>query len=106
MEKKRSSQVYIYGTGGGPVNFRRPLEEMDYQIILAEMKKAPTTPQTIQSKRAITITPATALAKTRLTHSELKTMLVELGELFGKCAESEHGIHLQRKLARAGRMGK
>jgi predicted RNA-binding protein len=85
VEKKHAPQVYIYGTGGGPVNFRKPLEESDYEIILTEMKKKPRLPVSEPTK-VPTIPPSQALK----THSELISMLVELGEMFGKCAEREY----------------
>jgi predicted RNA-binding protein len=91
VEKKYAPQVYVYGTGGGPVNFRKPLEESDYQIILTEMKKTSKTSQTVQLGPTPTIAPLPTSTETRFTHSELRTMLVELGELFGKCAEAEYG---------------
>ncbi|MBX5320362.1 MAG: EVE domain-containing protein [Candidatus Bathyarchaeota archaeon] len=76
VEKKNAPQVYIYGTGGGPVNFRKPLAESDYEIILNEMKKKPVQPPVFEP--------------TLLTHSELINMIVELGEMFGKSAEREY----------------
>jgi len=84
VEKKYAPQVYIYGTGGGPVNFRRPIDESDYQMILTEIKKNPTPALPPVSE------PATKLSLPPLTHSELITMLVELAEMFGKSAEREY----------------
>ena len=75
VEKKQYPQVYIYGTGGGPVNFRKPISESDYKLILKEMQKMPLPP-----KRRIK----------PFTHSELVNMLVELGEMFGKYPEKEY----------------
>jgi predicted RNA-binding protein len=85
VEKKYAPQVYIYGTGGGPVNFRKPIEESDYEIILTEMKKKPAPPVSES-----TSVPSIPPSETLKTHSELITMLVELGEMFGKCAEREY----------------
>jgi predicted RNA-binding protein len=81
VEKKYAPQVYIYGTGGGPVNFRKPLDESDYETILMEMKKNPA-PEPVSTSETHHLTPS--------THSELITMLVELGEMFGKSAEQEY----------------
>lgn len=79
VEKKHAPQVYIYGTGGGPVNFRRSIEESDYKLILEEMKKTLIPPPKPK--------PTT---KPRIpTHSELIAKLVELGEILGKYPESE-----------------
>jgi len=92
VEKKYAPQVYVQGTGGGPANFRKPIDESDYEIILMEMKKNPTPEQPPVSELAATpsIPPKTVAAWTTLTHSELITMLVELGEMFGKSAEREY----------------
>jgi predicted RNA-binding protein len=87
VKKKYAPQVYIYGTGGGPVNFRKPLEESDYKIILAEMKKNPVQPPVFEPT---TVPSIPSPPRTLLTHSELINMLVELGEMFGKSAEREY----------------
>lgn len=76
VKNKNTPQVYIYGTGGGPVNFRKPIEKSDYETILAEMRK------TKMPKREEVVAPP--------THSELIEMLVKLAEMFGKCAEREY----------------
>ena len=75
VEKKHAPQVYIFGTGGGPVNFRRPLNETDYKLIVEQMKKK------------ITPVPPTP---TLPTHSEMITMLIELGEILRKYPEREY----------------
>ena len=74
VEKKQYPQVYIYGTGGGPVNFRKPIDESDYRLILNEMQR--THPPKVKLKR--------------FTHRELTDMLIELGKLFGKYPEKEY----------------
>jgi len=79
VEKKHAPQVYIYGTGGGPVNFRRPIDKSDYELILEEMKKTLIPPPKPKSR----------LKPRSLSHSELKSMLVELGKLLGKHPQSE-----------------
>jgi predicted RNA-binding protein len=39
VQKKYAPQMYIYGTGGGPVNYREPLTEEDYMLIKSALEK-------------------------------------------------------------------
>jgi predicted RNA-binding protein len=90
VEKKHALQVYVQGSGGWPVNFKKPIDESDYEIILMEIKKNPTPPPISEPITTPSIPPLIAPAKAPLTHSELITMLVELAEMFGKSAAREY----------------
>jgi predicted RNA-binding protein len=89
VEKKYAPQVYVQGTGGGPANFRKALAQTDFEVISAEIKKSPMQPSVL---KPLSVSPPPFLARpsVHLTHSELTTMLVELGDMFGKCAEREY----------------
>ena len=78
VKKKPFPQIYISGTRGGPVNFRKPLDESDYKLILGEVQKAVSPPITKPS------------TKKQFTHRELSRMLMELGEMFGKYPKREY----------------
>lgn len=94
VEKKYASQVYIQGTGSGPANFRRPLDESDYETILMEMKRNPAQGLPSQPTFEHVATPIMPSLTTHVSvpsiHSELITMLADLAEMFGKYAEREY----------------
>ena len=90
VERKYAPQVYIQGSGGWPVNFKKPIDGSDYEIILVEMKKNPMPPPITKPMTTPSVSPPMVPAPTTLTHSELIAMIADLAEMFGKSAEREY----------------
>jgi len=82
VEKKQYPQVYIYGTGGGPVNFRRPIEEHDYKLILEEMRKKP----------ELMAPPPIPPFPTTPDHDVIRDMIHEIGKLEEHISQKEYPI--------------
>jgi len=84
VEKKHAPQVYIFGTRGGPVNFRKPLKESDYNLIYKEMQKKPTPIPTLVPTPTAPTPPITpVIEEEQLTHEKIEGILLELGNLLG-----------------------
>lgn len=92
VEKKHAPQVYIYGMGGGPVNFRKPISVDDYSLIRSALEK----PSSIRSH---TVAPSEIADKREGTqepnHDKIRDMIKEIGLLEKMYAETEfHFDHM------------